>query len=563
MSFQRVTQAVSLGIFVGLLFLAYHPPWDGLAVDFFLRLDPLVAVGTMIADREFLGTLVPGLAVMFAAIFVGRLFCGHLCPMGTTIDALQIPLVGRIKQTARAGSYEATTKYRPLKYIFLGAIVSAAVGGVSLIFLGSPLSLITRLYALCFYPILVLMGEQGLALTGHWLADVGIRQLTFYQLPQKIFATNLFVALMFAGIIALSLSQNRFWCRNLCPAGGLMALFSRRPLVGRRVGSSCTSCGMCIRSCPMGAISDDPLKTAHSECIVCLKCRDICPEGAVSFGLPRRTEPASPSLANPGRRQVLLGIGSGLMAAGLIRTNVAQPRALAGESVLVNSTLIRPPGSLPEPRFLARCIRCGECMRACPTNTLQPVWLKGGIEGIFSPVMTPRVGACAVKCNLCGRVCPTGAVRRLPLAEKNHAKVGSAYILRRNCLAWEQDKKCLVCDEVCPYNAVSFRPVKGLRNAAPFVLENRCIGCGWCEARCPVQGAAAIRVNIIGQVRASTGSYIEKAKEYGYEFKGRDNVSDRLAPETFDSHDGFQVDAPTRKQSTPRDSGLPPGFILK
>ena len=78
--------------------------------------------------------------------------------------------------------------------------------------------------------------------------------------------------------------------------------------------------------------------------------------------------------------------------------------------------LIRPPGALPEKDFLARCIRCGECMKACPTNTLQPVALVAGFSAFFSPKITPRRGPCEPLCNVCGHVCPTGAIRALPVA---------------------------------------------------------------------------------------------------------------------------------------------------
>ncbi len=202
-------------------------------------------------------------------------------------------------------------------------------------------------------------------------------------------------------------------------------------------------------------------------------------------------------------------------------------------------------------------------MKACPTNTLQPIWFKAGLEGIFSPVIVPRVGACAVDCNVCGKVCPTGAIRDIPLAEKKQAKVGTAWIVRQNCVVWEQDKKCLVCDEVCPYSAVSFKPVDGLKNAVPFVVANKCIGCGWCESRCPVEGSAAIRVNIIGEVRISSGSYVEKAKEYGFVFKTKDKVHDRLAPDTFDSGEVPPVKIEYPNSSSETGSGLPPGFIPK
>ncbi len=202
-------------------------------------------------------------------------------------------------------------------------------------------------------------------------------------------------------------------------------------------------------------------------------------------------------------------------------------------------------------------------MKACPTNALQPVWLIAGLEGIFSPVITPRVGGCAADCNACGQVCPTGAIRKLPLPEKKQAKVGTAWIARQNCLVWQQDKKCLVCDEVCPYGAVSFRPVPGLKNAAPFVVENKCIGCGWCESRCPVGGAAATRINIMGEVRLSSGSYVEKAQEYGYTFKTRDKTQSTLGPGTFDSGGGPENKTEYPDVTGDTNSELPPGFIPK
>ena len=199
-------------------------------------------------------------------------------------------------------------------------------------------------------------------------------------------------------------------------------------------------------------------------------------------------------------------------------------------------------------------------MKACATNTLQPVWLASGIEGLFTPVMKPRLAACATDCNMCGKVCPTGAIRSLSLTEKRHAKVGTAWIVRQNCLVWEQDRKCLVCDEVCPYNAVSFRAVPERRNAVPFVVENRCTGCGWCESKCPVRGASAIRVNIVGEVRLARGSYVEKAREYGLEFRTKDNTVDKLGPETFDTGQAVKPYS-TVEPPKPADNGLPPGFI--
>jgi len=537
MRFQRATQAVTLAGFVALMAWAGYPYHEGLAVDFFLRLDPLIGVGTIVGSRSFPLALLPGLILLLAALVLGRVFCGHICPMGTTIDVLRYAVGPRRDPPAKSASYEATNRFRSWKYLILAAILAAGVAGVSLVHLGSPLSLVTRLYALCLHPLALMAGDWGLSWGAPLFGAVGLDELAYIQVSKRLFATNLFVAALFCGIGLLAYWQPRFWCRNLCPAGALLALFSPRALFRRVISDECTGCNRCVRECPTGAIRDDPSLTVHSECIMCLHCRELCPEAAVSFGPHWSKGESSLAGPDPTRRGILMAVAGGVITAGLLRSGLSQPRLSDKEGGLVDPELIRPPGALPEAQFRTVCVRCGECMRACPTNTLQPIWLLAGLEGIFSPVMTPRQGACATNCNVCGKVCPTGAIRDLPLIEKQHAKVGTAWINRRNCLVWEQDKKCLVCDECCPYKAISLRPVAGLSHLAPFVLANQCSGCGYCENKCPVEGQSAIRVNIIGEIRLASGSYQEKAKEYGLLFRKRDGFADGLSPGALDPPD--------------------------
>jgi formate hydrogenlyase subunit 6/NADH:ubiquinone oxidoreductase subunit I len=115
---------------------------------------------------------------------------------------------------------------------------------------------------------------------------------------------------------------------------------------------------------------------------------------------------------------------------------------------------------------------------------------------------------------MCGQICPTSAIRRLPLEEKTYVKIGTAVIDRARCIAWEQDKVCLMCDEACPYNAISSlnETIHGTTLLRPFVDERICTGCGLCEARCPIEGRSAIEIFSIGEERKRHGSYITEEK---------------------------------------------------
>jgi formate hydrogenlyase subunit 6/NADH:ubiquinone oxidoreductase subunit I len=126
-----------------------------------------------------------------------------------------------------------------------------------------------------------------------------------------------------------------------------------------------------------------------------------------------------------------------------------------------------------------------------------------------------RRAPCEKECNQCGHVCPTQAIRALPLEEKKFVKIGTAVIDRHRCIAWEQEKLCLICAEVCPFNAIETRIVDNFRGMfkRPFVMEDKCTGCGYCEKACPVYGRGAIEVYSIGEERRKSGSYITENKK--------------------------------------------------
>jgi ferredoxin len=196
----------------------------------------------------------------------------------------------------------------------------------------------------------------------------------------------------------------------------------------------------------------------------------------------------------------LAGFGGGL----LFRTGAK------GQGRSFDPALIRPPGSLAEEDFLAHCIRCGECMKVCPTNAIHPTLLEAGLEGLWSPVLKMKIGYCEYECTLCTQVCPTQAIKKLTVEEKQQVKIGLAFIDKNRCLPYAFARSCIVCEEHCPTpkKAIWFEEVEVVNSRGEKVLVKQphvdpelCIGCGICETKCPVADHGAVFVTSVGEGR--------------------------------------------------------------
>ncbi len=190
-----------------------------------------------------------------------------------------------------------------------------------------------------------------------------------------------------------------------------------------------------------------------------------------------------------------------------------------------NPWLIRPPGSLPEAEFLEKCVRCGECMKVCPTNAIHPTTLHAGLQGAWTPVLNMDVGYCEYECTLCGQVCPTHAIRALSVEEKQKVKIGLAYFDRNRCLPYAYSRSCIVCEEHCPtpkkaiwFEEVEVLDAKGEKQAVkqPRVNAELCIGCGICQNKCPMADQAAVLVTSVGETRNPDNQILLSSDPYGY-----------------------------------------------
>lgn len=541
--------------------------------DLLVRLDPAVALAASVAGRAFIGAVVPGLVVLASALLLGRAFCGWACPFGAMVDAGDA-VWRRLAKTRRrkAGRPESRRNdaaRRPAvprlpKYAVLAGVLAAALAGLDLVFWAAPLPLAARFWALAAWPPVARLAETGLSLAAPLARRMEATGLAFAEIPVPGYAATGYIVGFFALVLAGGLLAPRLWCRMLCPAGAAMGLAGRAAPWRRRVDHACTACGACARQCPAGAIPvAAPRATDHAECLKCLRCADVCPVDAVRFALrdvvgadapgalgaaipaPDATGAGSPH-ARSQRRALLAGLAVGACAAAL---GHAAPALGRPEGVL------RPPGALPEPDFLARCVRCGLCAAACPTNTLQPAWLASGALGMFSPVVTPARGFCDPACHACARACPTTAIRRLT-DERTYAKIGTAEVLRDHCLAWAKKKRCLVCDEVCPYDAIALKPEPGYAVGVPHVDPARCAGCGFCEKHCPetaqATGEKAIVIRTRDALRIATGSMRAAAEARGLRLV--------FTPRKPDGAHGEEAPPHPDDDGAPPSGGLPPGF---
>jgi ferredoxin len=308
-------------------------------------------------------------------------------------------------------------------------------------------------------------------------------------------------AAILAAIFALELAVRRCWCRYICPTGALFGLLARWSLVKRIPVHVCHSCSQCATDCRTAAM--DPA-TGHSpeSCVLCMDCVDYCPRGIVRFGLTKASK-RQPRPVDLSRRGLLAGVAAGVAIPGL-----AVAARLAGKPPGA-STLLRPPGAPADDKtFLNLCIRCGECLKVCPTNVLQPALFEAGLEGLFAPRLAPRFifeqSYCEYNCTLCGQVCPTGAIPRLTEEAKHARPIGKAYFDHSLCLPWAENTPCIRCEEMCPtpdkaikiLNTLTTKDKSGqeVQIQQPYVDRDLCVGCGICESCCTIAGTAGIRV---------------------------------------------------------------------
>jgi len=238
---RRISQGFFLMLFVWLCVVTRLGAnwWElsGWPVNWFMELDPLVVLTIWTTTGTVYAGLAWGVVTVVLTLFLGRFFCGWVCPFGTLHQMIGY-LAERgtsLSALIRRRQYHRAQNIKYLILVFLLASLLWHVAGyrlpapTALVGLLDPLALFTRSVDLLLLPLV----------PSAW----GNSPVRFYQSGVLLFA-------VFAAAVVLNLKCPRFYCRFVCPLGALLALLSRWQVwrVGK-VETPASNCRRCDARC--------------------------------------------------------------------------------------------------------------------------------------------------------------------------------------------------------------------------------------------------------------------------------------------------------------------------
>jgi Fe-S-cluster-containing hydrogenase component 2 len=232
---------------------------EGASVDALCPFGAVETLITWITTGHFISKIHPsnqilGLAVLVATVLVGNVFCGWICPFGAIQDALTwVRKKARLPQLTVPAGWAKRLRWG--RFVVLAVVIYFSVSTAKLWFAD-------------YDPYVTLFGLR-------WLFEFN--------------ASTMWISLtLLAVILGGSLLVDRFWCRYLCPLGGVFAILSRFSLMRiRRSAQACTDCTMCDKPCPVGIEPSKAKPFVSTDCIGCMDCVAACPvKGALHVEAP-------------------------------------------------------------------------------------------------------------------------------------------------------------------------------------------------------------------------------------------------------------------------------------
>lgn len=192
----------------------------------------LIIFATLMATGKIQLWMMIFLVGLFLSTFLGRFYCGYMCPINTTMEVIDGNAQKKKRKRIEAPNW--------MKNPFIRF-------GVLIFFLG----------------IMAFVFKTG-------------RKLPVLPI------------LFFIGVVLTMFFEPSLFHRYICPSGTLFSIFSIKSKNGYKLkDSGCIQCGQCVRVCPGDAIAwedkkKDPIINMK-DCLVCGKCEEVCPKDVIEY----------------------------------------------------------------------------------------------------------------------------------------------------------------------------------------------------------------------------------------------------------------------------------------
>ncbi|MDF2589258.1 MAG: 4Fe-4S ferredoxin, iron-sulfur binding [Anaerocolumna sp.] len=186
--------------------------------------------------RIAIAAIICMIAPIIVSLLKGRYWCGNLCPRGSFYDNVVL----KFSKKKKVPKFLKSMWFRAIMVVFM-------------------------------------MSMFAIGISKNWGNLYGIG-MVFYRI---IVVTTLI------GIILSLFYNHRTWC-HFCPMGTIASIISRvrKSKKVLQISSSCVSCKLCEKKCPLGIVPYDYKGNilSHPDCIQCGKCISVCPKNAIGYG---------------------------------------------------------------------------------------------------------------------------------------------------------------------------------------------------------------------------------------------------------------------------------------
>ncbi len=246
---RRISQLFFLFLFIIFLLLIFNRGLSYIShlVSFFFYSDPLHLISITLPFYKNVTeiNLLWFLSIIFllAAIFLGRYFCGWVCPFGTLLH-IHSKIYSKLYKFKKVPDLIK----KNLKYYILVFLIFFILFGFNLSSYLDPISILFKTITFLLFPIIYLI---SLLFTNLMIKVFGFSDFTLFidnwlknnliPINQPFYQTFWLTLLIFIIIFYLNKYHFRFWCKYLCPLGAFYGLIANFSFFKRSIKSSFTN----------------------------------------------------------------------------------------------------------------------------------------------------------------------------------------------------------------------------------------------------------------------------------------------------------------------------------